>query len=77
MTFTVRFRYHPSVATLASTPLPEAMDLQMPTTAAAILQDLGLDETEVLVVLDGNYLPLGTVIDGPLKLSLYPLLAGG
>jgi len=73
----VRFRCHPSVAVLTSGPLPEAMSLQEPTTAAAIMKDLGFDETEVLVVLDGDYFPLGIIIDGPEKLFLYPLLAGG
>ncbi len=41
------------------------------------MKDLGFDETEVLVVLDGDYFPLGIIIDGPEKLFLYPLLAGG
>lgn len=53
------------------------MGLQEPTTAAAIMKDLDFDETEVLVVLNGDYFPLGTVIDGPEKLFFYPLLAGG
>lgn len=77
MTFTVRFRYHPSVAALTSRVLPEALDLREPTTASAIMKDLGLDVTEVLMVLHDDYIPLDTVIDGPVELAFYPLLAGG
>lgn len=76
MTLTLSFRIHPLV-TSRSGEIPRRLVIEGPTTAGKIIKDLGLDETEVLAVLKGHYLPMESVIDGEVEIGLYPVLAGG